>query len=194
LVKYNSNHDERGLFATADNAAATVGSPARKPRRTPVQVASNNAVGLDAGGPRAGAQVVQSEPPFAEPAKPFEPAPPAESAPTAKVADAVARNGESPGVADKLGAPRAMPGSDDPDSAAQTFVLKAYNGQKPSSLTPLGDGGFIAQMPDGAYITYRPAGQASSKTPASTASVDINDAKLKQLNGGEFLKLKFPKK
>ena len=49
-------------------------------------------------------------------------------------------------------------------------------------------------MPDGAYITFRPAGQASSKTLASTASVDINDAKLKQLNHGEFLKLKFPKK
>jgi filamentous hemagglutinin len=87
-----------------------------------------------------------------------------------------------------------MPASDDPDSAARAFVFKAYNGQKPSSITPLGDGGFIAQMPDGAYITFRPAGQASSKTPASTASVDINDAKLKQLNGGEFLKLKFPKK
>jgi filamentous hemagglutinin len=87
-----------------------------------------------------------------------------------------------------------MPASDDPNSAARAFVLKAYNGQKQTSITPLGDGGFVAQMPDGAYITFRPAGQATSKTLASTASVDINDAKLKQLNQGEFLKLKFPKK
>jgi filamentous hemagglutinin len=87
-----------------------------------------------------------------------------------------------------------MPASDDPDSTAMAFVTKAYNGQKPSSKTPLGDGGFIAQMPDGAYITFRPAGQASPRTPDSTANVDINDAKLKQLNAGEFLKLNFPKK
>jgi hypothetical protein len=80
-----------------------------------------------------------------------------------------------------------MPASDDPDSAARAFVLKAYNGQKPSSLTPLGDGGFIAQMPDGAYTTFRPAAQASSKALASTASVGINDAKLKQLNAANFL-------
>ena len=53
---------------------------------------------------------------------------------------------------------------------------------------------FQRTMPDGAYITFRPAGQASPETPDSTANVDINDAKLKQLNGGEFLKLKFPKK
>jgi hypothetical protein len=51
----------------------------------------------------------------------------------------------------------------------------------------LGDGGFIAQMPDGAYITFRPAAQASSKALATTASVGINDAKLKQLNAANFL-------
>jgi hypothetical protein len=49
LGKYNSNHDERGLFSTADNAVATVGSPARKPRPTRVQVASNDRVRSDAG-------------------------------------------------------------------------------------------------------------------------------------------------
>jgi hypothetical protein len=110
-------------------------------------------------GPYA-ASVAQIDPPFAEPAKPVEPVGPAEATPTATVADAVAPNGGLPGAADQLGAPRAMPASDDPDSAARAFVFKAYNGQKPSSITPLGDGGFIAQMPDGAYITFRPAGQA----------------------------------
>jgi transposase len=70
-----------------------------------------------------------------------------------------------------------MLASDDPDSAARAFVQKAYNGQNPISLTPLGEGGFIAEMPDGAYITFRPAGQASWRTPAFTANVDINDAR-----------------
>jgi hypothetical protein len=34
LGKYNSNHDEQGRFSTADDAVATVGSVARKPRPT----------------------------------------------------------------------------------------------------------------------------------------------------------------
>jgi hypothetical protein len=42
LGKYNPHHDERGQFATADGAVATVGSPARKPQPTRVQVASND--------------------------------------------------------------------------------------------------------------------------------------------------------
>jgi hypothetical protein len=42
LGKYNSNHDEQGRFSTADNAVATVGSPARKPRPTRVQVANSD--------------------------------------------------------------------------------------------------------------------------------------------------------
>ncbi len=50
LRKLNPHHDERGQFASADNAVATVGSPARKPRPTGVQVASNDAVRSDAGG------------------------------------------------------------------------------------------------------------------------------------------------
>ncbi len=49
-------------------------------------------------------------------------------------------------------------------------------------------------MPDGAYITFRPAGQASAETEPTTASVDINDSNINQLNAGKMLKLKFPKK
>jgi hypothetical protein len=49
LGKHNAHHDERGQFASADNAAATVGSPARKPRPMGVQVASNDAVMSDVG-------------------------------------------------------------------------------------------------------------------------------------------------
>ena len=50
LEKFNQNHDERGLFATADNAAGPVGSPTRKPRPTRVQLANNDAMMSDAGG------------------------------------------------------------------------------------------------------------------------------------------------
>jgi hypothetical protein len=39
LGKFNPHHDERGRFATADNATGPVGSPARKPRPTGIQVA-----------------------------------------------------------------------------------------------------------------------------------------------------------
>jgi filamentous hemagglutinin len=88
-----------------------------------------------------------------------------------------------------------MPVSDDPDSTARAYVSKIQNGQTPVWVRPEGeDGGFVAKMPDGAFITFRPAGQASSRTPASTASVDINDARLSELNAGKVLKLKFPKR
>ena len=48
LGKYNHNHDERGRFATDDNAVATVGSPARKPRPQGVQVANLDNIATDA--------------------------------------------------------------------------------------------------------------------------------------------------
>jgi hypothetical protein len=69
LGKYNPHHDERGLFATADGAIATVGSPARKPRPTAVQVASLGTMS-DVGGD-ANSQAIEiaqiSEPLFIKP-------------------------------------------------------------------------------------------------------------------------------
>ena len=53
LRKFNPHHDERGQFATADGAVATVGSPARKPQPIGVQVASDDTVRSDAGGDNA---------------------------------------------------------------------------------------------------------------------------------------------
>jgi Phage portal protein len=50
LGKFNPHRDERGLFATADNAAGPVGSPTRKPRPTGVHVPSNDAAMSDVGG------------------------------------------------------------------------------------------------------------------------------------------------
>ena len=44
LGKHNPHHNERGRFATADNAAGPVGNPARRLRTTPVQVASSTPV------------------------------------------------------------------------------------------------------------------------------------------------------
>ena len=66
LGKYNDNHDERGRFATADDAVRVVGHPARKPRPQGVQVASNSSnasMRSDGGGSDADLQVAQSEPP-----------------------------------------------------------------------------------------------------------------------------------
>jgi hypothetical protein len=115
--------------------------------------------------------------------------------PVGTVADAVAPGGVLTGNAEKLGDPRTMPASDDPDLTAQAYVLKIYNGQTPVSLTALGEeGGFVADMPDGAFITFRPAGQASWRTMSSTASVDIKGERLGQLNADQVLKLKFPKR
>jgi hypothetical protein len=49
LGKHNRHHDERGLFATADNAAGPVGKPTRKPRSTTgIQVASLDNTATDA--------------------------------------------------------------------------------------------------------------------------------------------------
>jgi Phage portal protein len=47
LRKFNPHHGERGQFATADGAVATVGSPARKPQPTRVQVESSTPAASD---------------------------------------------------------------------------------------------------------------------------------------------------
>jgi hypothetical protein len=222
-----------------------VGSVARKPRPTGVQVASLNV--MSDVGPSVVAQAIEGEedeeprpdengydetvryinpdtgetveyparfaprkPPgwvdtrdLPDPSKPiyFEPLggvrtrEGAEAPSAGTVADAVAPGGAMPGAAARLGIPRTMPASDDPDLTARAYVSKIFNGQRPMSLTRLGEsGGFVVKMPDDTYITFRPAGQASERTPASTASVDINGPAINALNGGARLKLKFPRK
>ncbi len=235
--KYNSHHDERGRFATADNAVESGAGRAKTPNG--VQVAANDATGTRSD---AGAAIIAQVPPEEE-LKPekedeseggtyFDPAtarwvtlPPGsaigpgrgwidprdlpkqtylsapedepQSRPPGTVADAVAPNGVLPGEsAGRPGSPRTMPASDDPNAAALDFIANAYNGQKPISVnTPenLAPGGFFALLPDGTYITFRPAGQASSRTLDTTANVDINTPKINAFNGGEPLKLKFPR-
>jgi Phage portal protein len=208
LGKYNSHHDERGLFATADNAAGPIGSPTRKPRPTGVQVASNNAVGSDAGRTDV-AQVIEPEPPpIIQPeSRPPErpPAPPEAQAPRSEesapatptefsLEDLV--NGKFPGVATRPGTPRTMPASDDPASAAQSFIRQLTTGRDfvPVATDLDTQGGYVFQLDDGTYITYRPPGISSEKTNSTTASVDIDGPKINAMNGGKRLKLKFPKK
>ena len=194
LEKFNPHHNERGLFTTADNAVATVGSVTRKPQPTGVQVASNDAVRLDAG-PSAVAQVIEPEPPPPPPEsatpRPEETAPPA---PRGTVADAVLRNGGVPATPEPVTRARTMSASDDPTATAKEYAVGLYKGQSPKSEKQLSDGGFVVQLPDGSFITFRLAGQASDKREPTTATVEINDPKIKQLNGGYVLKLKFPRK
>jgi hypothetical protein len=193
LGKYNHNHDEHGRFTTADAAVATVGGPARKPRPTGVQVASNDAVTSDAGGPGV-AQIIEPEPLPPSPESPEAPRP-EESAPAAPTLEEIA-NGKFPGVAEKLGVPRTLPASDDPGSAAQPYMEGLAAGQSyipvESDLDALG--GRVIKLADGTYTTYRPPGVSGSDTLPTTASVDINNPQINSLNNGNTLKLKFPKK
>jgi hypothetical protein len=186
--KINPHHDERGRFATADGAVATVGSPARRPQPTPNRARAHT-------GEQRVAQIVEPEPPPPPPEPPE--APRSETAPVVSprtVADAVLRNGKLPGTAEQDSTVRTMPASNNPTATAKDYATGLYDGQIPKSQKPLGDGGFIAELSDGSFVTFRPAGQASDKTEPTTATVDINDTKIKQLNGGRVLKLKFPKK
>ena len=114
--------------------------------------------------------------------------------PPGTVAEAILRDGALPGAPEPGTWARTMPASDNPTATAKDYAIGLYNGQSPKSEKSLGDGGFIAELPDGSFITFRPAGQASDKTEPTTATVDINDPKIKQLNGGRALKLKFPRK
>jgi hypothetical protein len=204
LGKYNHNHDERGRFSTTENAVDPVGRTRSRPHPKGVQIASLDTVTSDAGGVRSASAQGNDVAQIIEP-EPIEPPPPeppqgarqpqdVETTPTETRADLIAPNGDLPGTFVKGADARTMPGSDDPTATALAYAEKAYNGQAPSSVTTLRDGGFVAEMPDGAFITFRPAGQASAKTEPTTASVDINDPKINQLNSGAVLKLKFPKK
>jgi len=153
----------------------------------------------DAGGAGSAIDVAQSaEPPPVDPAtiEPPEAPRPGEAGavPTGTRAELIARDGKLPGTQAKADGVRTMPASEDPNATALAYTQKTYNGQTPSPITALETGGFVAKMPDGAFVTFRPAGQAGPKTLDTTASVDINDPAINRLNGGQPLKLKFPRK
>jgi hypothetical protein len=87
-----------------------------------------------------------------------------------------------------------MASSDDENPSAFQYLERISNGQTPDSVTPLERKGFIAHMPDGAVITLRVTGESSPKTNPTSATIEINDRKLRELNNGRVLKLIFPKK
>jgi hypothetical protein len=198
LGKLNPHHDERGQFATADGAVATVGSVTRKPQPTRVQVASNDAMISDVGG----RDVAQIEPPPIEPPPPPpepETARPEQSAPatpTESLLEVIAPKGKLPGLSEPGADARTMAASDNPSAEALDYAKNLYD-QKTATLVATGledRGGFAVKLPNGAYITYRPAGLGGRATLPTTATVEVNDPKVNELNGGQHLKLKFPKK
>jgi hypothetical protein len=193
LGKLNPHHDERGRFATANGAVATIGSPARKPQPTRVHAASNDTVATDVSGLNV-AQIIEPEPPPIEPPEAPRPAESAPGASTGTVAEAALRGRELPGTAEPGTSTRTMPASNNPTATAKDYAIGLYKGQIPKSQKAVGDGGFIVELSNGSFVTFRPAGQASDKTEATTATVEINDTKINQLNGGRALKLKFPRK
>ncbi len=104
----------------------------------------------------------------------------------------------------KPGAAREMSSSDNPNQTAEAFARR-YLGRKPTLMERVeGEklyggkcvGCWKAQMPDGTFVVYRPAGNASM-TKGTTASVDINNPTLNNLNINlkgkpTELKFKFP--
>ncbi len=245
LGKFNPYRDERGRFATADDAAEPGAGDAKAPKGAQVAANGDAKTTSDASGATTVAQgPIEDEPKpesedESEGATYFDPAtgrmitlPPGSpigpgrgwinlrdlprgptylsapdsspeaddpaNAPKGTIADAVAPNGVLPGSAPAGSAgARNMPESDDPNLAALNFVVRAYNGEMPVSVTEIGDpgsGAFYAQMPDGSYITFRPAGLSSERTPSTMATVEVNSPAINLLNGGIPLKLKFPQK
>lgn len=55
-----------------------------------------------------------------------------------------------------------------------------------------GPGSWVAILPDGTAVTFRPAGQASSATSDTTATVEVNNKSIRDINLGKHAKFKFP--
>lgn len=105
-------------------------------------------------------------------------------------------------------APREMAATSNPNKAAEDFALQFFGGNMPRPDQYINKGlpnvggrpcpeCWVAKAPDGTTVTYRPAGFASDGTLPTTASVDLNSARIKQLNvdslgKGTIVKLKFP--
>jgi filamentous hemagglutinin len=104
-------------------------------------------------------------------------------------------NGKMPLGIGGLGTPVPMPQSSNPNETAEIFAKNAFAGQEPKNIRYgiTGPGSWVAELPDGTYITFRPAGQASNKTSEGTATVEVNNSKIRELNNNNPTKFKFPK-
>ncbi|MFC5921662.1 hypothetical protein ACFPVS_13315 [Neisseria weixii] len=113
------------------------------------------------------------------------------------------KKGKLPGTPiGKLGTPRTMPASQNPNSTAEKFA-ETFLGRKPTQEElrkgmQMNHGNCVgcwnARLPDGSTIAYRPAGKASAATDMNTATVEIHKSpRLTSLNGNKpLLKFKFP--
>ena len=103
-------------------------------------------------------------------------------------------NGNLPPGIGGTGTPIPMPASLNPNAAAEAFARAAFDGQTPSSMTPImgNNGSWLAKLPDGTSITFRVAGDASAATDAGTATVEVNNLATKAINNGKVPKFKFP--
>ena len=123
LRKFNPHHDEQGRFSSADGAVATVGSPARKPRPTGVQVASLDNAASDIGDAQTAAEVAQ----ITEPGPP----PPLPETPPAAEGSATPPAGTPPDAA-----PANQ--SEETDSSSRTAPPEIPPAGSASSSTPPG--------------------------------------------------------
>jgi filamentous hemagglutinin len=105
-------------------------------------------------------------------------------------------NGQLPPGIGGTGTPIPMAPSNNPNQAAEDFARSAFNGQTPSSVRTdiAGPGSWLATLPDGTNVLYRPAGQASNRTDSNTATVEVNNPSIRNINMGEQAKFKFPQK
>ncbi len=92
------------------------------------------------------------------------------------------------------GTPIPMPPTQNPDVTAEEFARAAFNGQTPMKVVDniSGPGSWVAILPDGTAVTFRPAGQASSATSDTTATVEVNNKSIRDINLGKHAKFKFP--
>ena len=92
------------------------------------------------------------------------------------------------------GTPIPMPPTQNPDVTAEEFARAAFNGQTPMKVVDniSGPGSWVAILPDGTAVTFRPAGQASSTTADTTATVEVNNKSIREINLGKHAKFKFP--
>ncbi|WP_116347375.1 hemagglutinin repeat-containing protein [Cupriavidus taiwanensis] len=105
-------------------------------------------------------------------------------------------NGSLPPGIGGAGTPIPMQPTANPNATAEEFAKNAFNGQTPTKVVNniTGPGSWVAIMPDGTAITYRPAGQASSSTDSNTATVEVNNQAVRNVNRGSVAKFKFPGK
>jgi hypothetical protein len=168
LGKLNPHHDERGQFATADNAAGPVGSPTRKPRRTPVQVASNDAMMSDAivdGGTADEAAVAQTSPGAG-----------ADGTPTASAQSATENTGPEDGT------------SQSPVQQAQSQRMPIIHDVPDDAISlTAGDGESFYAPPYADFLKVYAAGEANWQNPfAAISGIWLNGTYDFQRDNGSF--------